>query len=156
MTSNSYPRVIIEYCAKCKWQNRAVWYLQELLQTFDGKLFEISLKPVYDTPGIFKVVLEKSNSDGDIIYQKKLKKTQEPQNEGYYYDGFPDSKFLKVLLRNELFPDENLGHIDKYDSSNKLNEGEPQPKGNQSETSETSETSEKHKESECEPCKSQQ
>lgn len=147
MTSNSYPRVIIEYCAKCKWQNRAVWYLQELLQTFDGKILEISLKPVYDTPGIFKVVLEKSNSDGCIIYQKKLKKTQEPQIESYYYDGFPDSKFLKVLLRNELFPDENLGHIDKYDSSNKLNEGESQSGESQPE---------KQKESECEPCKSQQ
>ena len=31
---NKYPRIIIQYCHQCKWQNRAIWYLQEFLQTF--------------------------------------------------------------------------------------------------------------------------
>ena len=30
---NKYPRIIIQYCHQCKWQNRAIWYLQEFLQT---------------------------------------------------------------------------------------------------------------------------
>lgn len=120
---NSYPKVIIEYCSKCKWQNRAFWYLQELLMTFDnGKLNEISLKPIIETPGTFRVLLVKSDNDYKIIYQKKMKKTTANQDFPYVYEGFPDSKFLKVLIRNEISPDDNLGHIDKHQNY-QLNSG---------------------------------
>lgn len=118
-------KVSIEYCNKCKWQNRAVWYLQELLMTFDGKINEISLLPNNDAPGTFKVSL--SNGDSHrIIYQKRMKKTTEPQTEPWYYDGFPDSKFLKVLIRNEIMPNEQMGHLDRYDNYS-LNEGPSAP-----------------------------
>lgn len=119
MDSIKYPRVVIEYCAACKWHNRAVWYLQEILQTFGSpeKHFipEVALQPVYDSPGIFQITLCKSQ-DGEpqIIYKRRLKKAKESQSASYYYDGFPDSKLLKSLLRNILFPTENLGHIDRF------------------------------------------
>lgn len=106
-------KVSIEYCNKCKWQNRAVWYMQELLQTFDGKITEISLIPNNDTPGTFKVTLFNDNCE-KILYKKRMKKSTLPQDELYIYDGFPDSKFLKVLVRNEISPQEDLGHVDKY------------------------------------------
>lgn len=121
---DSYPKVIIEYCSKCKWHNRAFWYLQELLMTFDnGKINEISLKPIIETPGTFKVILGKSDDDWKVIYQKKMKKSTEDQSQPYIYEGFPDSKFLKVLIRNEISPDENLGHLDKHQNYG-LNNGE--------------------------------
>lgn len=126
MEAYRYPRVVIEFCASCKWHLRAVWYLQEIMQTFSvpEKNFipEIAVQPIYDQPGIFQVLVIKDLvSEADILYKKKSKKTQEPQSEDFYYDGFPDSKFLKALLRDKLFPSENLGHIDKYQSG--LNEG---------------------------------
>lgn len=114
-----YPKVTIHYCAKCKWHNRAVWYLQEIIQTFgDPEKFvaEVSLCPVYDKPGLFQIVASKEDGDNTILYQRKMKKGSLPQTEEFYYDGFPDSKFLKVLIRNYFFPAENLGHVDRHTS----------------------------------------
>lgn len=119
----NYPRISIEYCAKCKWGNRAVWYLQELLQTFDKPgltLNEVALQPLYDQPGVFRVTVFKSTDDIKVVYQRKMKNGL---NDGkdYVYEGFPDSKFLKQLVRNYLFPEGQLGHIDTTVVS--LNEG---------------------------------
>ncbi|ODV78228.1 uncharacterized protein CANTADRAFT_23323 [Suhomyces tanzawaensis NRRL Y-17324] len=123
---SSYPKVTIKYCSKCKWHNRAVWYLQELLQTFEGKLNEISLQPVVDQPGTFQVTLSKSPHEEEIIYKRRFKNRDLAlkygdkdglQSESYYYDGFPDSKMLKVLVRDRLEGKVELGHIDKYDTS---------------------------------------
>ncbi|EGV63853.1 hypothetical protein PSN45_004073 [Yamadazyma tenuis] len=129
MTSTAYisdidlghVKVSIEYCNKCKWQNRAVWYMQELLMTFDGKINEISLLPNNDKPGTFSVSL-KTDKSNKIIYKKRMKKTKDKQDEPWFYDGFPDSKFLKVLIRNELFPGDDLGHLDRYQNFT-LNDG---------------------------------
>lgn len=111
------PKVTIYYCAKCKWQNRAIWYLQEVLQTFSDPeshfVAEVSLCPVYDQPGLFEVDVTK-DGESTIIYKRKMKKSTEPQAESYYYDGFPDSKLLKILIRNNLFPESNLGHVDGH------------------------------------------
>lgn len=120
-----YPRVIIQFCAKCKWHNRAVWYLQEVLQTFNDSdrnlvVRDVSVQPSYEQPGLFQVILLQSEADehkplDDVaIYKKKFKKTTSAQDEDFYYDGFPDSKFLKTLIRDRLSPDQKLGHIDKY------------------------------------------
>lgn len=126
MEPYKYPRISIEFCAACKWHNRAVWYLQELMQTFGDpeKHFipEIALQPVYDIPGLFQVILVRdSNKQPEIIYKRKLKKSDHRQDEDYYFDGFPDSKLLKSLMRDKLFPDNKLGHIDKYKDT--LNDG---------------------------------
>lgn len=127
VTPNRYPKIVIQYCSKCKWQNRAIWYLQELLQTFGDSISDISLQPIADVPGTFQVILYKDDSTTPtIIYKRKFKKSTSSQEEDYYYDGFPDSKFLKILVRNQLNPGENLGHIDKYTQVELLNDGSDQ------------------------------
>ncbi len=106
MSEIIYPRVTIKFCTKCKWNLRAAWYLQELLSTFGDKLGEVALIPFES--GVFRVEVQKdANSPGVQVWDRK-------EN-----DGFPDSKILKQKIRNEVFPDEVLGHVDK---SNK-NEG---------------------------------
>lgn len=126
METYKYPRVSIEFCAACKWHNRGVWYLQEIMQTFHDpeKNFipEIALHPVYNQPGLFQVVVTSdANSAPSIIYKRKFKNKDVAQDEDYYFDGFPDSKLLKSLIRDKLFPQEQLGHIDKY--KDVLNDG---------------------------------
>lgn len=112
--SERFPKVTIQYCAKCKWQNRAFWYLQELLQSFDQVLLEVSLQPVHDEAGIFKVILTESSNSLTIIYQRKYKNPKlaeslgYDQSNSYFYDGFPDSKFLKLLIKQAL--NVELGH----------------------------------------------
>ncbi|CAK7916452.1 hypothetical protein CAAN3_19S00254 [[Candida] anglica] len=126
--SYKYPRVSIEYCAKCKWNNRAVWYVQELIQTFDkpgvNLIEEVAIQPRYDYPGLFRVTVSKDAQNSSIIYERKFQKDQgtEPTKD-YSYEGFPDSKFLKTLVRDYLFPDNKLGHIDRA-NHNVLNRGE--------------------------------
>ncbi|EGW35746.1 uncharacterized protein SPAPADRAFT_132690 [Spathaspora passalidarum NRRL Y-27907] len=122
-----YPRIIIQYCNKCKWQNRAVWYLQEILQTFPEEIQDISLQPILDQPGVFQIVLVTSNSASEIIYKRKFKskelqeKYADEGEEKYTYDGFPDSKFIKVLIKNKLGLQVGK-HIDRG-SDYKLNDG---------------------------------
>lgn len=122
-----HPKVTIEFCAKCKWHNRAVWYLLEIMQTFsdpDSNLVaEVALCPLYDKPGIFEVRVSAADSADKVIYRRRLKKSEAPQSEPFYYDGFPDSKLLKVLVRNTLFPAQGLGHVDGQ--SGTLNECVP-------------------------------
>lgn len=110
------PKVIIEFCAKCKWHNRAIWYTQEVLQTFSDPeknlVTEVSVRPIYDQPGLFQVLVSNTDSKVKVIYRRKMKKSPDAQSEPFYYDGFPDSKLLKQLIRNELFPELGLGHVD--------------------------------------------
>ena len=102
------PQVTIEYCAKCKWQQRAVWYLQELLQTFDGSIGAITLVPVYDSPGVFGVYLTTDTDTKKPLYKRKFNKPElaakygETMTEPYWHLGFPDAKFLKQLIKNEI------------------------------------------------------
>lgn len=106
MSEIIYPRVTIKFCTKCKWNLRAAWYLQELLSTFGDKLGEVALIPFES--GVFRIEVQThANSPSVQVWDRK-------EN-----DGFPDSKILKQKIRNEVLPDETLGHVDK---SNK-NEG---------------------------------
>ncbi|CAN6597938.1 hypothetical protein TRVA0_001S05072 [Trichomonascus vanleenenianus] len=97
---NSYPRIVIEFCTRCKWNLRAAWYLQELLSTFGTDLGEVALKPSGD--GQFIVTLVQSESDKPIVLWDRKEK-----------GGFPDSKELKRLVRDQIQPDRNLGHVDR-------------------------------------------
>lgn len=113
------PKVTIYYCARCKWQNRAVWYLQEILQTFSDPeknlIPEVAVCPSYDLPGLFEITV--TNKEGEkTVYKRRMKKLAESQSELYFYDGFPDLKLLKVLLRNALFPKADLGHAESVDT----------------------------------------
>ena len=115
---NKYPRIIIQYCHQCKWQNRAIWYLQEFLQTFDF-------------PGIFQIILQNESTNNKmetkIIYRRKFKNEEKYHNENqgdFVFDGFPDSKFLKKLIKMELGPELSIGHhLEKYSDDNKLYDG---------------------------------
>lgn len=112
------PSVIIEFCAKCLWHNRAIWYIQEVLQTFSDPeknlVTEVSVRPRHDQPGLFQVLVRGDDGKEKVIYRRKMKKSLEKQDDDFYYDGFPDSKLLKQLIRNELFPELGLGHVDGH------------------------------------------
>lgn len=111
------PQIKISYCVKCKWTLRAVWYQQEILQTYvDNPKFpeyhipEISLIPSL-TPGTFKIEVFTDipqllgEQDPILIWERK--------RDG----GFPDSKILKQKIRDLLFPGANLGHLDSHSHS---------------------------------------
>ena len=87
------PRVTIQYCDQCRWMLRAAWCAQELLTTFHGQLGEVALIP--GAGGIFDV-----RCDGELLWSRK--------DEG----GFPELKALKQRLRDQIAPDQSLGHSD--------------------------------------------
>lgn len=90
----SKPRIAITYCAQCRFVLRATWLTQELLMTFGEDLGEVALIP--GGGGIFEVHL-----GDDLLWSKK--------GQGR----FPDSKELKQLVRDRLWPERDLGHSDR-------------------------------------------
>lgn len=100
-----YPRVLIEFCTKCKWNLRAAWYLQELLSTFGSDLGEVAMSP--GDSGVFRITIQSSPDSQDaLLWDRKTN------------GGFPDSKELKQLVRDVIAPDRNLGHVDRHNSKN--------------------------------------
>jgi selenoprotein W-related protein len=98
-----YPRVEILFCTKCKWNLRAAWYLQELLQTFGSQLGEVALVPAES--GVFRVSID----DGEQKVRVWDRVTD---------GGFPDSKVLKQRVRDVISPGAQLGHVDKQENKN--------------------------------------
>ncbi|KAK6351504.1 hypothetical protein TWF718_004662 [Orbilia javanica] len=96
------PRISIQFCIQCKWNLRAAYYAQELLQTFSTSLGEVSLRP--STGGIFIVTLETLNEqsilESHVIWDRK--------RDG----GFPETKELKKKVRDIIDPNRDLGHVD--------------------------------------------
>jgi selenoprotein W-related protein len=86
-------RVEIHYCTGCNWLLRAGWMAQELLATFADDLDEVALCP--GSGGIFEIRV-----DGELIWERR--------RDG----GFPQVKALKQRVRDRLFPDRDLGHLD--------------------------------------------
>lgn len=100
-----YPRVLIEFCTKCKWNLRAAWYLQELLSTFGSDLGEVAMSPA--DSGVFRITIQTAaNSQDTLLWDRKTN------------GGFPDSKELKQLVRDVISPGRNLGHVDRHKNSN--------------------------------------
>lgn len=87
------PRIEIHYCTKCRFILRANWLAQELLMTFTDRIGELALVP--SSEGVFSVLI-----DGEEIFSRK--------GQGR----FPDSKELKLLVRDRIDPDMSLGHSD--------------------------------------------
>lgn len=89
------PRTVtIHFCVQCNWMLRATWMAQELLYTFAEDLEQVALKP--GSGGVFEIHV------GDqLIWERK--------RDG----GFPGPKELKQKVRDVLFPERDLGHIDK-------------------------------------------
>jgi len=88
------PAVTITYCAQCHWHLRAGWMAQELLSSFGGDLGSVTLVP--GTGGIFEIAL-----DGERLWERKTD------------GGFPDAAELKRRVRDRLWPDRDLGHLDR-------------------------------------------
>lgn len=96
---DKYPKVRIDFCTKCKWNLRAAWYAQELLQTFDGQLGEVAMAPA--GAGVFQVHLQiGAGSEPVLVWDRKS-------------DGFPEAKELKQAVRDVIDPKRDLGHCDR-------------------------------------------
>ncbi|WP_151717906.1 SelT/SelW/SelH family protein [Gemmobacter serpentinus] len=94
MTEPRRPAITFTYCTQCNWMLRTTWMAQELLSTFGQDLVSVTLIP--GTGGIFQITL-----DGALIWDRKAQ------------GGFPDVKQLKQLVRDHVWPERDLGHVDR-------------------------------------------
>ena len=92
------PHIIITYCRQCNWMLRSAWMAQEILSTFSEETGAVTLVP--GTGGEFTIICE-----GDMIWERKAD------------GGFPDAKTLKQKLRDKLWPEKSLGHVDHSNNS---------------------------------------
>ena len=88
------PVIDIYYCRQCNWLLRTAWMAQELLSTFGQDIASVTLIPA--TGGLFQITL-----DGEVIWDRKER------------GGFPDVKVLKQMVRDRVWPERDLGHIDR-------------------------------------------
>jgi selenoprotein W-related protein len=88
------PNIAITYCRLCNWLLRAAWMGQELLSTFAEELGSVTLIPD-DTGGVFEVRL-----DGKLLWSRAE------------HGRFPEIKELKQLVRDQVAPERDLGHVD--------------------------------------------
>ena len=91
------PEIKIEYCFRCQWLLRSAWLAQEILQTFSDDLGEVALCP--GDKGVFQITV-----DGTTIWER--------EKDG----GFLDAKTIKRLIRDQIDPRRDLGHIDSKGS----------------------------------------
>jgi selenoprotein W-related protein len=94
MNTNKSPCVRIRYCTGCRWLLRAAWLAQELLNTFEKELVEVTLIPDA-TGGVFDVHI-----DDQLIWSRA-----EQQR-------FPEPKEIKQAVRDIVAPGRDLGHVD--------------------------------------------
>ncbi len=94
MTDMPRPVITLSYCTQCNWLLRTAWMAQELLSTFGQDIASVALIPA--TGGLFQITL-----DGEVIWDRKEK------------GGFPDVKVLKQMVRDRVWPERDLGHIDR-------------------------------------------
>lgn len=107
-TAVQFPKVAIRFCVQCKWNLRAAYYAQELLQTFSSTIGEISLIPV--TGGMFTITLYTKAPTSEEA-QSSVKETLiwDRKRDG----GFPETKDLKNRVRNVVDPEKDMGHVDR-------------------------------------------
>ncbi len=89
------PTITIEYCSKCGWLLRAAYMAQEILTTFTDDIKQVVLQPS-ETGGSYKIFI-----DDTKIFDRKE------------YNGFPEIKEIKQLVRDIVNPEKNLGHADR-------------------------------------------
>jgi selenoprotein W-related protein len=87
-------QIEIHYCTQCRWLLRAAWMAQEVLSTFDGDIESLTLKP--GTGGVFDIRL-----NGSLLWSRKEA------------GRFPDIVELKRLIRDQIAPGRDLGHLDR-------------------------------------------
>lgn len=93
--SPAKPIIAIEYCTKCRWLLRAAWYAQEFLTTFEAFLGGVTLMP--SEGGTFRIRIQ------DKVLWDRV------QN-----NGFPDIKQIKQIIRDQVAPEQDLGHTDSH------------------------------------------
>ncbi len=102
MTESTSPpavhQVEILYCAQCRWMLRAAWMAQELLSTFDGDITALTLRP--GGGGIFEIRV-----DDALVWSRKEQ------------GRFPEITELKQLVRDQIDPARDLGHVDRRKSA---------------------------------------
>jgi len=89
------PSIKIEYCPKCGWMLRAAYMAQEMLTTFNGDISSVTLQPS-ETGGVYKIFI-----DDKKIFDRKD------------FNGFPEIKQIKQLVRDVVNPGKDLGHADR-------------------------------------------
>jgi selenoprotein W-related protein len=89
------PSVVIEYCPKCGWLLRAAYMAQEILSTFTDDIKSVTLQPS-EVGGSYKIFI-----DEEKIFDRKE------------YNGFPEIKEIKQLIRDLVNPGKSLGHADR-------------------------------------------
>ena len=89
------PSVTIEYCPKCGWLLRAAYMAQELLTTFNDDVKQVSLQPS-EIGGAYKIFV-----DDKKIFDRKE------------YNGLPEIKEIKQMVRDVVNPEKSLGHADR-------------------------------------------
>jgi len=89
------PSVTIEYCPKCGWLLRAAYMAQEILTTFNDDVKQVSLQPS-EIGGAYKIFV-----DDKKIFDRKE------------YNGFPEIKEIKQMVRDVVNPEKSLGHADR-------------------------------------------
>ena len=87
-------KIEIKYCYKCKWLLRSSWMAQEILNTFEQEVEELSLIP--GSGGVFEIY-----ANAELIWSRKK------------MGGFPEITELKKRVRDVIAPDKNLGCMDK-------------------------------------------
>lgn len=115
----SLPRLTIAFCTQCRWNLRAAYYAQELLQTFGTALGEVALVP--STGGEFVVALTHLPAPQDEAAQDKAEETAKGEfgvQRSVLWDrkvdgGFPETKVLKGRVRDLVEPGRGLGHTDR-------------------------------------------
>lgn len=88
------PEITITYCTLCNWLLRSGWLAQELLSTFGEELGSVTLIPA--SGGVFTVTV-----NGETVWDRKID------------GGFPEAKELKCRVRDQVWPDRELGHADR-------------------------------------------
>jgi selenoprotein W-related protein len=89
------PTVTIEYCPKCGWLLRAAYMAQEILTTFTDDVKQVILQPS-EIGGSYKIFID----DRKIFDRKE-------------FNGFPEIKEIKQMVRDIVNPQKSLGHADK-------------------------------------------
>jgi len=92
--SSTKPTIRFVYCTGCKWMLRTAWMMQELLSTFELEIGNIVIEP--GTGAVFQIYVNNKR-----IWDRKENK------------GFPDVKVLKQMVRDEIAPLKDLGHVDR-------------------------------------------
>ncbi|MEO0945462.1 MAG: SelT/SelW/SelH family protein [Pseudomonadota bacterium] len=94
------PEITITYCTLCNWLLRSGWMAQELLSSFGEDLGSVTLVPARG--GVFTIVV-----NGETVWDRTVD------------GGFPDAKELKRRVRDLVWPDRDLGHVDLGSGSGK-------------------------------------